>query len=220
MYNGQRVCPCTYGGNTVLVTDYRNFWLYVNDAETDAEIGEVAYARGLIEHPKYFDRPDIARVVHACRDTGVLMSPSDTSSSEGDHERQADDEHTTGFSSSEPSPTSYPTIEDDPEYAIILHHIQQRNRLRTSTRDNVLDQDQEERQPLLQEEGQEPAPLPQAIQQGVPPTAPATPPQQSATTPEDSPLHIQMRSGRMNILQEALRRPKPSGPDIDMKRAF
>ena len=195
LYNGERVCPCTYGGNTLLTTDYDNFRLYVHDAETEAEIGEVAYARGLTAHPDYFDRPDIAAVVHACRDTGVLMSPSDTSSSEGDTDQQADDERTTGFSSSEPSPTNYASVEDDPDYAIILHHIQQRNRARSSTRYNMLDQ--EDGQPLLQEEGQEPAPLPQAIQQGVPPTAPATPPQQSATTPEDSPLHIQMRSGRI-----------------------
>ena len=193
LYNGNRVCPCTYGGNTVLVADYDNFRLYVNDEETDAEIGEVAYARGLTEHPEYFDRPDIAAVVHVCRDTGILMSPSDTSSSEGDEVCMADDEHTTGFSSSEPSPTSYATIEDDPDYAVILHHIQQRNRIRSSTRDDMLDQ--EESQPLLLEEEEDPAP-PQPIQEGVPSNAPAAPPQPSAT-PDSSPLHFNMRSGRV-----------------------
>ena len=189
------MCPCTYGGNTELVIDHDRSQLFVYDKDDGTEIGEVAYARGLVEHPEYFNRQDIAAVVHACRDTGVLMSPSDTSNSDSDHQADNEDSSCHGFSASEPSPPDFANIEDDPQYAAILYTIQQRNR--SSTTYDMLDRT--ERQPLLgaQDTGTDEDQAPQQpIQQGVPPDAPNTPPQGFAT-PSNSPLHFEMRSGRI-----------------------
>ena len=171
----------------------------VHDKETDENLGEVAYTRGLSNHP-LGDLPEVAAITTACLETGVLMSPSDTSSSNQDGSEDGDDEASChGFTSSPDTPDHYDNMEEEPMYAVILHHIQTRARRHTSTRDDLLDTDEEE--PLLDSDSTEevPAPPQRASQEGVPPDAPTTPPQQSATSSEDSPLHIEMRSGRIKM---------------------
>ena len=164
----------------------------VHDQHTDELLGEVAYTRGLTDHP-LDDLPEVTAITTACRETGVLMSPSDTSSSNHDGSEDGDDEGSChGFDSSSNTPDRYDNIEDDPMYTVLLHTIQQQNRRRSSTRDDMLDTDEE---PLLED----PQAPPQAIPAGVLPNAPATPPHPSANPQEDSPLHIQMRSGRIKM---------------------
>ena len=168
----------------------------VHDRHTDEFLGEVAYTRGLTDHPDV-NLPEVEAITIACRETGIMMSPSDTSSSNHDGSEDGDDEGSChGFSSSSATPDHYDNIEDEPMYEVILHHIKQRRQ--SSTRDDLLDSEEE---PLLQQEPQDELepPAPQAIQQGMPPIAPSTPPQPSAAIPEDSPLHIQMRSGRIKM---------------------
>ena len=157
----------------------------VHDQQTDELLGEVAYTRGLTDHP-LDDLPEVTAITTACRETGVLMSPSDTSSSNHDGSEDGDDEGSChGFASSSNTPDHYDNIEDDPMYAVLLHTIRQQNNLRqcrrSSTRDDLLDTDE--------------VPAPQHVQAGVPPDAPAAPPGPSATPPR-SPLPYQLRSGR------------------------
>ena len=134
--------------------------------------------------------------MEACRETGILMSPSDASSSDVDKSEDADDESSSchGFTTKSPEVEQYSDIEKDPEYAVLLYAIQQRQRLHdrqlrlSSTREDFLDQ--EEGSP----DGAAKAPQ-QSIQQDVLHHAPATPPQPS-TSPGSSPLHFNLRSGR------------------------
>ena len=91
LYNGIRTCPCNHDGrDKELRVDYDQSQLFVYDLDARTNMGEVKYARGFTEHPHYFTVPQMAATVHAVRNTGVLMSPSDPSSSE-------DSEHTTDY---------------------------------------------------------------------------------------------------------------------------
>ena len=155
----------------------------VHDQHTDEPLGEVAYTRGLTNHPLE-DLPEVTAITTACRETGVLMSPSNTSSSNHDGSEDGDDEGSChGFASSSNTPDHYDNIEDDPMYAVLLHTIRQQNNLRqcrrSSTRDDLLDTDEE--------------PAPQQVQAGVLPIAPAAPPQ-SATPVETPPRRYNLRS--------------------------
>ena len=89
-------CPLCDGRNKQLLTDYTNQQLWVQDLDNNERMGEVAYARGLVDHPDYFTVPALAATVHAARNCGVLLSPSITSSSE--------DEHTADYGSSDNTP--------------------------------------------------------------------------------------------------------------------
>ena len=148
-------------------------------------------------------------IVTACRETGVLMSPSDTSSSDAGKSEDGDDEGSChGFSSSSPEPNRYSDIEQDPTFAVILHTIQQRQqqheRLQrlSSTREDFLDQEEDD------QVGAVPAPHQEAIQPDVLHHAQTTPPHQSAT-PEVSPIQFQLRSGR--TIQQGAPRKKEGG---------
>ena len=168
LWNGIRTCPCGHDGlNKQLVTDQVNKHLWVEDLDTNERMGEVAYARGLVDHPDYFTVPALAATVHAARNCGVLLSPSITSSSE--------DEQTADYDDSDSAPVhgfSPESSEDEPVTGY---------RRNSSTRYDTLDDTV-------------PA-APQQIQAGTPPTAPATPPNPTATPPR-SPLPYQLRSGR------------------------
>ena len=99
------------------------------DQHTGDILGEVAYTRGLTNHPLQDTRPEVRAIVVACRETGVLMSPSDASSSNTDRSEDGDDESSSfhGFSSpSPPTPDRYSDIEQDPMFTVILHTIRQR----------------------------------------------------------------------------------------------
>ena len=97
----------------------------VLDRDTGENLGEVAYTRGLTNHPLHDTRQEVREIVEACRETGVLMSPSDTSSSGTDRSEDGDDEASChGFSSPSPEVDHYTDIEDNPMYNVMLHHIQ------------------------------------------------------------------------------------------------
>ena len=131
------------------------------------------YARGLVAHPDYFTDRNLAATVHAVRDTGVLMSPTDPSSSDDDQTADYDYDEggpLRGFSPEETESQDLVSSEDEPGPS----------RRSSSTRYDMLDDE---------------APAPQQVQAGVPPDAPAAPPEQSATPPR-SPLPYQLRSGR------------------------
>ena len=169
LWNGIRTCPCGHDGrNKQLLTDIPNQKLWIQDLDNNERMGQVAYARGLVDHPDYFTVPALAATVHAARNCGVLLSPSITSSSE--------DEHTADYGDSDNTPlhgfnTDASSSEDEPATGY---------RRNSSTRYDTLD---------------DTAPAPQQIQAGTPPIAPATPPNTTATPPR-SPLPYQLRSGR------------------------
>ena len=131
LYNGTRVCPCNHDGrNKELRVDYDQAQLFVYDLDANANLGEVAYARGFTEHPDYFTVPQMAATVHAVRNTGTLMSPSDPSSS--------DDEHTTDYPAGDTpvhgcSPVTTDSEEQDPGPS-------ERHRRNSSTRPDFLDE--------------------------------------------------------------------------------
>ena len=92
LWNGTRTCPCGHDGrNKQLLTDQANQQLWVHDLDNDERMGQVAYARGLVNHPDYFTVPALAATVHAARNCGVLLSPSITSSSEDEGTADYDD---------------------------------------------------------------------------------------------------------------------------------
>ena len=174
LYNGIRSCPCGHDGrNKQLLVDYNEQQLWLHDLDTRTDIGEVYYARGLIEHPDYFIDPNLAATVHAARDTGVLLSPTDPSSSDDDDQTADYDEGLPlhGFSPEATESQDLASSEDEPGPS------QPR---KSSTRYDLLDDE---------------AAAPHQVQAGVPPDAPAAPPEQSATPPR-SPLPYQLRSGR------------------------
>ena len=153
--------------------DYEQQQLFVYDLDARANLGEVAYARGCTEHPDYFTVPQMAATVHAVRNTGVPMSPSEPSSS--------DDEHTADYPDEGPVHGFSPETSDSEEQDPGPREGQRRN---SSTRFDFLGE-------MVQ------APPQQAIKPSVPPTASTSPPHQSASTPDNSPLHMEMRSSRV-----------------------
>ena len=179
------------------------------DQVTGDNLGEVAYTRGLTDHP-WADKLEVSVIVEACRETGILMSPSDVSSSDADKSEDADDESSSchGFTTTSPEPDHYSDIEQDPEYAVILHTIRQRQELHerrqrlSTTREDFLDQEEDD------QVGAVLAPQQDAIQPDVLHHAQTTPPHQSAT-PEVSPIQFQLRSGR--TIQQGAPRKKEGG---------
>ena len=151
--------------------------LWVEDLDNNERMGEVAYARGLVDHPDYFTVPAMAATVHAARNCGVLLSPSITSSSEDENTADYDDDTPLhGFSpEADDTPELVSSEEDGPDTSATGY------RRNSSTRYDALDDTAT-------------AP-PQPLQAGVPPTAPDAPPQPTATPPR-SPLPYQLRSGR------------------------
>ena len=192
LYNGRRMCPCGRSGAPTIDVDRSTNTMDMLDQVTGDNLGEVAYTRGLTDHP-WADKLVVSAIVEACRETGILMSPSDVSSSDADRSEDADDETSSchGFTTTSPEPDHYSDIERDPEYAVILHTIRQRQRLHdrqqrlSSTREDFRDEE---------EDSPDAAPQP-SIQQDVLHHAPAPPPQPSAS-PGSSPLHFNRRSGR------------------------
>ena len=187
LYNGKRMCPCGRSGAPTIDVDRDLHIMDMLDRDTGDNLGEVAYTRGLTNHP-LADKLEVSTIVEACRETGILMSPSDTSSSDADKSEDADDESSSchGFTTTSPEPDHYSDIEQDPQYAVILHTIRQRQSLHerqqrlSSTRDDFL----------------ETAPQPAIQNEDVLHHAQATPPHQPAT-PEVSPLRFNLRSGRV-----------------------
>ena len=58
LWNGIRTCPCGHDGrNKQLLTDVTNQKLWIQDLDNNERMGEVAYARGLVDHPDYFTVP-------------------------------------------------------------------------------------------------------------------------------------------------------------------
>ena len=146
--------------------------MWIQDLDNNERMGEVAYTRGLVDHPDYFTVPTLAATVHAVRNCGILMSPSVTSSSDDDQTAEYPDDDNTplhGF-----SPDLDSTDEEEPGTSGTGY------RRNSSTRYDTLD---------------DTAQAPQQIQAGVPPIAPDAPPQPTATPPR-SPLPYQLRSGR------------------------
>ena len=74
-----------------MVANYNRLTLTIYDDERE-KVGEVAYYRGLVDHSDYFGPPEIAQLVNACRNTKVLMSQSQVSSSDYNPPYYADDE--------------------------------------------------------------------------------------------------------------------------------
>ena len=187
------MCPCGRSGAPTIDVDRSTNTMDMLDQVTGDNLGEVAYTRGLTDHP-LADKLEVSAIVEACRETGILMSPSDASSSDADRSEDADDETSSchGFTTTSPEPDHYSDIERDPEYAVILHTIRQRQGLYdrqqrlSSTREDFLDQEEDF------PDGAVPQP---SIQEDVLHHAPAPPPQPSAS-PGSSPLHFNLRSGR------------------------
>ena len=176
LWNGIRTCPCGHDGrNKQLVTDQVHKHLWVEDLDNNERMGEVAYARGLVDHPDYFTVPAMAATVHAARNCGVLLSPSITSSSEDENTADYDDDTPLhGFSpEADDTPELVSSEEDGPDTSATGY------RRNSSTRYDALD---------------DTATAPPHPFQGVPPNAPDAPPSPSAT-PSNSPLHFRMRSG-------------------------
>ena len=197
LYNGKRICPCGRSGAPTLDINRTQHALHALDPDTGEDLGEIAYARGLTNHPLSDTRSEVRAIEVACQETGILMSPSDASSSDTDKSEDGDDESSSssfhGFSPSPETPDHYSDIEQDPEYAVILHTIRQRQRLHerlTSTREDFQDQDQDV------PEGAAAAPHPPIQNEDVLHHAPATPPNELAT-PNLSPIHFELRSGRV-----------------------
>ena len=167
----------------------------VIDQYTGDELGEVAYTRGLTNHHEA-DKMEVQAIVTACRETGILMSPSDISSSDASKSEDGDDERSChGFSSTSPEVDHYSDIEQDPMYTVLLDTIRkrqeqhERQRRLSSTRGDFLDRDEDA------PDGAADAPQ-QGIREDVLHHAPNTPPATSAT-PRSSPNHFRLRSGRI-----------------------
>ena len=204
LYNGRRTCPCDRSGAPNINIDRAQHSMDIVDQHTGDVLGEVATTRGLTNHPLADSRREVQAIITACRETGILMSPSDASSSDAGKSNDGDDERSCyGFSTPSPEVEHYSDIEQDLEYAVILHTIRKRQELHepqrlSSTREDFLDEDEEA--PLLDQdedvpEGAAAAPQ-QGIQEDVLHHAPSTSPDQFAT-PGTSPLHFDLRSGRI-----------------------
>ena len=168
----------------------------VLEPDTGEVMGEVAYVRGLTNHP-LLDKIEVHAIAEACRETGILMSPSDASSSDADKSEDGDDESSSschGFTTSNSTPSHYSEIEEDPMYAVLLHTIRKQQRLHelrlASTTDDFQDRDEDV------PEGAAAAPHPAIHEDDVLHHAPTSPPHQSATS-ADSPLRFSLRSGRV-----------------------
>ena len=98
------MCPCIRSGNNDLSINRESFQLIMLDNETGENCGEVAYARGLANHP-LLDVPVVADIAQVCQDAGIYMDPTDISSSDDNVAFEADDDEGSfhGFSPSPPT---------------------------------------------------------------------------------------------------------------------
>ena len=197
LYNGRRLCPCGRSGAPTLDINRTYDALHALDPDTGEDLGQIAYARGLTSHPLADSRPEVRAIEVACQETGILMSPSDASSSDTNRSEDGDIESSSsschGFTPSPDTPDHYSDIDQDPEYAVILHTIRMRQRLHerlTSTREDFADGDEDI------PEGAAAAPHPAIQEEDVLHHAPTTPPHELAT-PNLSPIHFELRSGRV-----------------------
>ena len=103
------MCPCIRSGNNDLSINRESFQLIMLDNVTGENCGEVAYARGLVDHP-LLDVPVVANIAQVCQDAGIYMDPSDVSSSDDNIAFEADDEGSFhGFSPSPPTDSDQPS---------------------------------------------------------------------------------------------------------------
>ena len=97
------MCPCIRSGPTDLSINRTNLSLIMLDNVTGENCGEVAYARGLANHPM-LDVPAVANIANVCNEAGIYMDPTDVSSSDDNVACEADDERSFhGFSTSPPT---------------------------------------------------------------------------------------------------------------------
>ena len=116
LYNGRRMCPCIRSGPTDLSINRTNLSLIMVDNVTGDEIGEVAYARGLTNHPM-IEVPVVADIARVCDEAAIYMDPTDSSASSCDDAfgLDADNESSSchGFSNTDsggpPSPQPGPS---------------------------------------------------------------------------------------------------------------
>ena len=103
------MCPCIRSGPTDLSINRQDLQLIMLDNVTGENCGEVAYARGLVDHP-LLDVPVVANIAQVCQDAGIYMDPSDVSSSDDNVAVEADDEGSFhGFSPSPPTDSDQPS---------------------------------------------------------------------------------------------------------------
>ena len=107
------MCPCIRSGPTDLSINRQDLQLIMLDNVTGENCGEVAYARGLADHPM-LDVPAVANIAQVCHEAGIYMDPSDVSSSDDNIAIEADDERSFhGFS---PSPPTDSDIQPSPQH--------------------------------------------------------------------------------------------------------
>ena len=111
------MCPCIRSGNNDLSINRESFQLIMLDNVTGENCGEVAYARGLADHP-LLDVPVVADIAQVCQDAGIYMDPTDISSSDDNVAFEADDEGSFhGFSPSPPTDSDQPSPQPDENVA-------------------------------------------------------------------------------------------------------
>ena len=219
----RRTCSCRIQERKQgLGAEYANEKLHLLDNK-ERQVATIAYIRGLENHPLRGVEPDIQSAINLVRRTNTRRPPDKLSSSD-ESGRDADTETDSsssfhGFST--PTPTESEEDEDEtcagaqgpdideedrPEYERILAIIQGRlpperrldtpPRRRSTTRDDLLD------------EGEAPA----EIQAGAPTHTPATPPQPSTSSgDETSPIRFEMRSGRVLTGAPSKKKKGPTG---------
>ena len=118
------MCPCIRSGPTDLSINRTDLSLVMLNNVTGEVCGEVAYARGLANHPQ-LEVPAVANIARVCEEAAIFMDPSDTSASSCDDAFgfEADNESSSchGFSNTDsdlptspvPGPsTPAPTFQD------------------------------------------------------------------------------------------------------------
>ena len=118
------MCPCIRSGPTDLSINRTNLSLVMLDNVTGEVCGEVAYARGLANHPQ-LGVPAVANIARVCEEAAIYMDPTDSSASscedafgfEADHESSSCHGFSNTDSDAPPSPqpgpsTPAPTFQD------------------------------------------------------------------------------------------------------------
>ena len=188
------MCPCIRSGPTDLSINRTNLSLIMLDNVTGEEYGEVAYARGIVNHPM-IEVPAVADIARVCDEAAIYMDPTDSSASSGDDAfgLEADNESSSchGFSNTDssvpPSPQAGPS----------------------GTATSFLDLLEASRQAAarLRQPGTAPGhPTPEAHH--APPDTPAASPQHQEDTDEDfSPYRT--RSGAIRVPPPPTKKRKP-----------
>ena len=103
------MCPCIRSGPTDLSINRTNLSLIMVDNATGEECGEVAYARGLANHPM-LEVPAVANIARVCNEAAIYMDPTDESGSDDTTAAEGDDESSSSFHGFTTSP---PTEDSD-----------------------------------------------------------------------------------------------------------